>query len=55
MRPKLGDPLLRDRAPGQELDLDLVWCQPDGRPIDPHDDWADWKVSGGKIPAAIIH
>lgn len=19
----------------------LVWCQPNGRPIDPHDDW-DW-------------
>jgi Phage integrase family len=22
---------------------DLVWCMPDGRPIDPHDDWDEWK------------
>ena len=23
---------------------DLVWCEPDGRPIDPHDDWDQWKA-----------
>jgi hypothetical protein len=23
---------------------DLVWCGPDGRPIDPHDDWGEWKA-----------
>lgn len=23
---------------------DLVWCQPNGRPIDPHVDWEDWKA-----------
>jgi site-specific recombinase XerD len=21
-----------------------VWCEPDGRPIDPHDDWDQWKA-----------
>jgi len=25
-------------------DWDLVWCEPDGRPIDPHDDWDEWKA-----------
>lgn len=25
-------------------DHDLVFCQPDGRPIDPRDDWDDWKA-----------
>ncbi|PRX63822.1 phage integrase family protein [Nonomuraea fuscirosea] len=24
-------------------DHDLVFCQPNGRPIDPRDDWDDWK------------
>ena len=25
-------------------DWDLVWCQPNGRPADPHVDWEDWKA-----------
>jgi integrase len=25
-------------------DWDLVWCQPGGHPIDPHDDWDEWKA-----------
>jgi hypothetical protein len=25
-------------------DWDLVWCERDGRPIDPHDDWDEWKA-----------
>lgn len=25
-------------------DWDLVWCQPNGRPLDPHVDWEDWKA-----------
>src|SRR5215467_9659816 len=25
-------------------DWGLVWCEPDGRPIDPHDDWDEWKA-----------
>jgi site-specific recombinase XerD len=25
-------------------DWDLVWCEPDGRPVDPHDDWDEWKA-----------
>ena len=46
-------PLLREHrtrqlaerlAAGQAWDeWDLVWCQPNGRPIDPHDDWEEWK------------
>ena len=23
---------------------DLVWCEPDGGPNDPHDDWDEWKA-----------
>jgi site-specific recombinase XerD len=25
-------------------DWRLVWCTPDGSPIDPHDDWDEWKA-----------
>jgi site-specific recombinase XerD len=25
-------------------DRDLVWCGPEGQPIDPHDDWEQWKA-----------
>jgi Phage integrase family len=25
-------------------DWDLLWCRPDGRPIDAHDDWEEWKT-----------
>jgi hypothetical protein len=25
-------------------DWDLVWCQPNGRPADPHVDWEEWKA-----------
>jgi integrase len=25
-------------------DWDLVWCSPTGQPIDPHDDWEEWKA-----------
>jgi len=25
-------------------DRDLVWCGPEGQPIDPHDDWEEWKA-----------
>jgi len=25
-------------------DWGLVWCMPDGSPIDPHDDWDEWKA-----------
>jgi site-specific recombinase XerD len=28
---------------GQDWEDDLVFCQPNGRPIDPRDDWEDWK------------
>jgi integrase len=27
---------------------DLVWCQPNGRPIDTHDDWDEWKALLGE-------
>lgn len=42
--------LLRRRADVEaerasyEIDHDLVWCRPDGRPIDPRDDWSDWRA-----------
>ena len=25
-------------------DWDLVWCQPNGRPADPHVDWEEWRA-----------
>jgi hypothetical protein len=25
-------------------DWGLIWCRPDGRPIDTHDDWEEWKA-----------
>ena len=33
------------RAAGDTWDnRDLVWCGPEGQPIDPHDDWEEWKA-----------
>ena len=34
----------RDAAGPAWEDWDLVWCQPNGRPADPHVDWEDWKA-----------
>ena len=34
----------REAAGDKWQDWDLVWCGPDGRPIDPHDDWDEWKA-----------
>jgi integrase len=34
----------RDAAGVAWQDWDLVWCEPGGRPIDPHDDWDLWKA-----------
>jgi integrase len=34
----------RNAAGDAWQDWDLVWCMPDGRPIDPHDDWDEWKA-----------
>lgn len=31
-------------AGGTWSEWDLVWCQPNGRPIDTHDDWDEWKA-----------
>lgn len=33
---------LGERA-GYRVDHDLVFCAPDGAPIDPRDDWQDWR------------
>jgi len=50
--PELIEPLHRHlarqdaerRAVGDAWDnRDLVWCGPEGQPIDPHDDWERWK------------
>ena len=34
----------RMAASGSWEDWDLVWCQPNGRPIGTHDDWDEWKA-----------
>jgi integrase len=34
----------REAAGESWQELDLVWCQPNGRPIDEHDDWEEWKA-----------
>jgi hypothetical protein len=34
----------REAAGSAWEDWDLVWCQPNGRPADPHVDWEDWKA-----------
>jgi integrase len=37
---------------------DLVWCAPDGQPIDPHDDWEEWKTllaEAGIVKDARLH
>jgi site-specific recombinase XerD len=39
-------------------DWDLVWCRPDGRPIDAHDDWEEWKAllaEAGIVKNARLH
>ncbi|MFI5955546.1 tyrosine-type recombinase/integrase [Cryptosporangium sp. NPDC051539] len=38
-------------------DHDLVFCRPDGRPIDPRDDWDDWKslLAEARIRDARVH
>lgn len=38
-------------------DHDLVFCQPNGRPIDPRDDWDDWKdlLSQAGVRDARVH
>lgn len=33
----------RDAAGETWQEWDLLWCAPDGSPIDPHDDWDEWK------------
>lgn len=30
--------------PNYKVDHDLVWCEPNGSPLDPRDDWADWQT-----------
>ena len=34
----------KEAAGSQWQDWGLVWCEPDGRPVDPHDDWDEWKA-----------
>ena len=38
-------------------DLDLVFCQQNGRPIDPRRDWADWKdlLKAAGVRDARVH
>lgn len=30
--------------PNYAADYDLVWCRPDGQPIDPREDWLHWRA-----------
>jgi site-specific recombinase XerD len=34
----------RQAAAGTWEELDLIWSQPNGRPVDTHDDWDEWKA-----------
>lgn len=34
----------RESAGKAWREWDLVWCQPNGQPIDTHDDWDEWKA-----------
>jgi integrase len=38
-------------------DLDLVFCRPDGRPIDPRDDWGEWQalLEAAGVPHTRLH
>ena len=39
-----------EREAGEDTwtEFDLVWCQPNGNPIDTHDDWDEWKALLGE-------
>jgi site-specific recombinase XerD len=65
--PELAEPL-REHLAGLDAerqaagpawdDRDLVWCGPQGRPIDPHDDWEEWKAlvaEAGNTKDARLH
>ena len=43
--------------PGYTTDHDLVWCEPNGGPIDPRDDWQAWTdlLERAKIPHVTLH
>ncbi|WP_338146833.1 site-specific integrase [Streptomyces boncukensis] len=47
----------RARAGSAWDEHDLVFCQPDGRPVDPRDDWEDWKelLHAAKVRDARVH
>jgi site-specific recombinase XerD len=38
-------------------DWDLVFCSPSGAPLDPHDDWDDWRalLSAAGVREARVH
>jgi integrase len=38
----------REAAGDTWREWDLVWCQPNGQPIDTHDDWEEWKALLGE-------
>ena len=48
----------RESAGPSWEDWNLVWCQPNGHPIDTHDDWEEWKallVEAGILKDARLH
>jgi site-specific recombinase XerD len=38
----------REAAGETWREWNLVWCQPNGKPIDTHDDWDEWKALLGE-------
>lgn len=48
---------LRTQAGAAWQEHGLVFCQPDGRPIDPRDDWEDWKdlLRAARVRDARVH
>lgn len=45
------------QRPGYAVDHDLVWCTDTGGPIDPRDDWSDWRalLTAAKVPLVTLH
>jgi site-specific recombinase XerD len=39
-----GQDTARQAAGDVWEDRDLVWCGPRGQPVDPYDDWEEWKA-----------
>lgn len=47
----------QEAAKGEPNPHDLVWCDEDGSPIDPRDDWQDWRdlFAKAKVRPVTLH